>query len=301
MWLVFLGFACLASAISVNKVILSVLPPIFFVGLRTLCAGILLVGYNFRNNPRLSWKHLKHDFIVLLGVSLFTTFIPSILKAYALQNLISSKAAFLGSLDPFVTVIYAYILWHEKISLQKIIGIIVGFIGTMILLVPTSAVEQSLIAWWIFSYPELAALLAMALGRLGWMLVQILLRKERYSPSEVNGITMFGSGIFALTTAAATETIPPMSTLMQPWLMLLLIYTIIVGNVIAYTMYANFLRYYTSTFVSLAGFSVPLFVYIYGWIFLSEPLSLNFVISAIITFFGLLIFYQSELKKGIAK
>ena len=55
------------------------------------------------------------------------------------------------------------------------------------------------------------------------------------------------------------------------------IYTIVIGNVIGYTMYAHFLKRHTATFVSLAGFSVPLYVYLFSNILLGEPLSLNFL------------------------
>ena len=47
---IFLGFALLASAIIANKVVLLYLPPIFFVGIRMLGAGILLLVYLLGQN-----------------------------------------------------------------------------------------------------------------------------------------------------------------------------------------------------------------------------------------------------------
>jgi len=299
MLLVFFGFALLASAIIANKFILFTLPPVLFVGLRMFLAGIILVTYRFHKNQRFTWSYIKQDAGILFAISVFTTLIPSILKAYALQNLYSYKATMLASLDPFVTAIYSYLIWHERLSWQKIIGICIGMFGTFVLIYYTSSPEQQLQAWWVFSYPELAALAAMAIGRLGWMMVQHLVRKDRYKPTEVNGLTMLLSGTIGLLCAPFFEVMPSMQTINWYSLSFYMAYTVVVGNIIAYTLYAQFLRHHSATFVSLAGFSVPISTYFFGWLLLNEPLSLNFIASISITLIGVFIFYQQELKKGI--
>ena len=83
--------------------------------------------------------------------------------------------------------------------------------------------------------------------------------------------------------------------------MALLAYTIIGGNLIGYTLYSHLLKKHSATFVSLAGFSMPLFVYLLGWFFLGERLYPSFLLAALITFIGLLIFYQDEIKKEVKK
>ena len=62
-------------------------------------------------------------------------------------------------------------------------------------------------AWSIFSFPEIAAFLAMAIGRVGWMFVQQLLRKERYTPAEANGLLMSISGALAFIIPFAWATV----------------------------------------------------------------------------------------------
>jgi drug/metabolite transporter (DMT)-like permease len=231
----------------------------------------------------------------------------------------------LASLDPFVTALYAFLFWGERLSRKKIIGIILGFTGTLILLISSSTGENQLIAWSIFSYPEIAALLAMAIGRIGWMLVQQLLRKNRYTPPEANGLLMTISGILAFVTPfmwAATnvilEKIPVVRGYFAPYtfadatqflhvavtpqtnlriIAFAVLYTIVIGNVIGYTMYAHFLKRHTATFVSLAGFSVPLYVYLFSNVLLGEPLTVSFLYASCVTFIGLLIFYQDEINQ----
>ena len=322
---VFLGFAFLASATIANKYALSVLSLSLMVGLRMLGAGLILLFYYRKKSHRLKFAYFRQDWAALLGISLLTMFVPALFKAYALKNMWASKAAFLASLDPFVTAIYSYLFWSDHLTKKKIIGILLGFSGTLVLLISTSGTEHDLMAWSIFSYPEIAALLAMAIGRLGWMFVQQLLKRERYTAPEMNGLLMTASGVIAFIAPfvwAALLSVLSFIPGLMPYLpaydfntatqflhftwttnahMMLIggavLYTILIGNVIGYTMYANFLKRHSATFVALAGFSVPLYVYLFSAILLNEPLSINFLIASCITFVGLLIFYQDEINK----
>lgn len=323
---VFLGFAFLASATVANKYALSVLSLSLMVGLRMLGAGIILLIYNRQKNNRLSFAYIKQDLFALVGIALLTMLLPSLFKAYALKYMFASKASFFGSLDPFVTAVYAYFLFSERLSKKKILGIIIGFTGTLVLILSRPpASEQELMAWWVFSYPEIAALLAMAIGRLGWLFVQQLIRKERYTAPEVNGLLMTISGILAFIMpfiSAGIITLLSFVPLINHYLpsytfldaasllhlnitpetnlsiiVYAVIYTIVVGNVIGYTMYAGFLRHHSATFISLAGFSVPLYISLFSALLLNEPLTLSFLIASCITFTGLLIFYQDDINK----
>ncbi len=322
---VFFGFALLATSTVANKYALAVLPLSLMVGLRMFGAGIILLAYYRKKTHRLKFEYFKHDLGILLLVSLLTMLIPALFKAYALKNMLASKSAFIASLDPFVTALYSYLLWKEHLTYKKIIGIILGFSGTLILLFSTTkGAEQNLMAWSIFSYPEIAAFLAMAIGRMGWMIVQQLLKKERYSAGELNGLLMTSSGVMAFspilfeTLMLILSYIPgigPLITQAQLYdthnflhlnmncavnyylIIFAVLYTIVLGNVIGYTMYASFLRHHSATFVALAGFSVPLYVYLFSNLLLGEPLSINFLYASAITFVGLLIFYQDEIAK----
>lgn len=320
---VFLGFAFLASATMANKYALYSLTPTFMVALRMLGAGLILFFYYRKSTHRLSFSYFKSDIPLLCGISLLTLFIPSVCKAYALQNMLASKASFFGSLDPFVTSIYAYLFFKERLSFKKILGILLGFSGMLVILVsraPSS--EQALKAFSVFSYPEIAALIAMAVGRLGWMFVQKLIRNERYTGAELNGLLMSLSGVIALVIpflgAAASCFIGLIAPAWAPSyqlsdaldvfafnpesgfsilaLFFFIAYTIIVGNVIGYTMYANFLKTHSITFISLAGFSVPMYTYLFDAL-LGNPISPIFLVAAAITFTGLIIFYQDEINR----
>ncbi len=296
MLIVFLTFALLASAITVNKLILATLPPVLAVATRMLVAGVIIIGYClYKKSERIKLNYLKQDLIVILGVALLTTFVPSILKSFALKNMLSSKVTLLGSIDPFVTAVYSYFLFNEKLTLNKLLGIIVAIIGLSILVLSTTNTEIGVSSFGVLSYPEIAMFLSVAISRYGWMIVQMLLKRERYTPLELNGVTMTITGIVATIASVTQETMPEISQI-NFRLIGLIAYTVFVGNIIAYRLYGKILKEHTSTLIALSGFSVPIFVYIYGLLFLGEQWSNVFVISAIITLAGLLIFYKEDIK-----
>ncbi|MBL4587853.1 DMT family transporter [Candidatus Babeliales bacterium] len=293
------GFMLMGSAISANKIVMAVLPSTLFTGIRMLSAGLILLAMVLPKNDRFSWDYLKKDLIALFMVGFCTTYVTSLLKAWALKNLLSSKAAFIASLDPFVAALYAYLLWGEKLSLRKWAGLCIGFTGVILLLRVDIGFEQFHHTILDISLPECAALAAVAIGRYGWIIAAQFLKKGRYTSMELNGISMTTSGVAALITATFVD--PIQSSLMAINLKTVcaMTYSIIVGNVISYNIYGYCLKKYSVTMVSLFGFIIPLTVATIGFFFLHEELTIRFVVSALIVFIGLSIFYSDELKKNI--
>lgn len=309
-----LSLFLLASGIFVNKIILFAMSPTFLVGIRMTIAGFILFLYTFfHEKHRLTWNQIKSHFGILIAITLTTTLIPAILKAYSYKYMPISKAAFFGTLDPFITAIYAYFLFSERLSSKKIAGIFFGILGTLILLISTTREQLSYIAFLFISYPELAALGAVMVSRFGWILIQKLVKQNIYAPPQINTITMLLGGIISLIIAYFTNdikigsltnlTLPifqmfPLNHLdslnAHASLIFLIAYTIIAGNIFGYTLYTYALKRYTSTFISLAGFSIPLIISFLGWLLLNEHLSIGFFLACTVIFAGLWIFFQEE-------
>ena len=303
----------MASAISTNKILLYALTPELLTGIRMSLAGLCLGGYAYvHTKHRLRWHAVKDFLPLLIVVSLFTTYFPSNLKAYALAHMPSSKMAFFGTLDPFVTALYSYFFFNEKLTAKKVLGIVIGFAGMMILIFGSTPLEAQLKAFSVFSYPELAAFWAIVLSRFGWIQAQQLLKKEVVTPVQINVIIMCLGGVVSLLTALARNQmeIRPLLEAHLPLfnlsllkgltstelLTVFLTYTIVIGNIFGYTLYAQALKRYSPLFISLASFSIPLFVSLFGWLFLAESLSLSFFIACAVTFAGLLVFSSKQAK-----
>ena len=91
-----------------------------------------------------------------------------------------SKVALIGSLDPFLTAIYAYFLWHEKLTRKKLIGILIGFTGSLVLIISHSAADMHEL-WGPLSLAELAAFGSVCISRFGWIKIQQLLKAHIFN------------------------------------------------------------------------------------------------------------------------
>lgn len=283
-----IAFALLASAITANKIVLCAIPATYFVALRMLSAGFLLLIYYYSATEQ---RIVTKDLSKLCVIAAATTFIPSLLKAYALRELISSKAALLGALDPFVTALYAFVLWGEHLNKRQWFGIMLGFLSICSMSV-IHACQTTAHAWLFFSYGELAALAAVFVSRAGWIGAQGLLKAERYTPPFLNGVLMILGGCYALISAFFAGEIV---AVVWSWpVFLALSYTIIVGNIIAYSLYGYLLKRHSVTYVALASLLIPLFVHLYGPIIIGEPLSLTFFVAFTFMLGGLYIFTRTS-------
>ena len=291
-------YALFASALSVNKLILFSLSTWLFVAIRRLAAGIILFSYITitSKSERLKLRYIQKDLLTILYISILTMFVPSILKAYSFQNLVSSKAALLGSLDPFVTAFYAYLLWKEKLTLQQIVGMVVAFAGVIVLMTSTNPLEMAAGEWGIISLPELAMIGSLIISRYGWILAREMLKTERYSSSELNSLIMIVSGLYALVATYLLGicdfcTIPLTSTFAA-----LFAYSVFFGEIAGYTVYGNLLKNYNITLLSLAGLTIPLFVHLLGPLILGEPLSSVFFVALGLVACGMYIFYRDQIQ-----
>lgn len=291
-------YALFASALSINKFILQhYLSLWFFVALRRLIAGFSLFVYHCFTSSHMRPNYIKHDLIKIVGISVMTMFIPSLLKAYSFKYLISSKAALLGSLDPFITAFYAYFLWGERLTLIKFMGMSISFSGIFVLLLSTSSTDNILGGLGMFSQPELAMIASLVMSRYGWILARNILKTERYSSSELNSLIMISSGLFALIGAIIMGTCDFHTIPMTLDFVGYFAYSVIFGEIIGYTIYGNLLKKYNIVYLSLAGLSIPLFVYLFGPILLGEPLSPIFFSAFLLFAIGMYIFYWDDIKK----
>jgi drug/metabolite transporter (DMT)-like permease len=296
-WDVIGAFFLLSSGNVANKYLLAYMSSELLVGIRMSVSGALLLLYKMNGSSRLQWSYLKHDRTALLFIILCTSLIPALLKAFSLKYMLVSKQALLGSIDPFITALYSYIMLQEYPTMRTLCGIILGVIGIVISLLASPSSETLWGELFIFSYPELAILGSVALSRYGWMVVQIMLKKGRYEPSELNSISMLSGGIIALLWCMIKGggiAIPSGSELK---FFGALCYTTLVGNILGYTAYAYCLRRHSANFVALAGLLYPLFAACLSALLGLETLTWRFFVSLGFVFAGMFMLSSSFQRK----
>lgn len=102
--------------------------------LRMFCAAIVL-------SP-IAVKHIrsftKNQYFFLFIVGFVGSFVPAFLFAQAETGLDSAMAGILNALTPLFVVIIGSVFFTQKISARVSIGILIGFIGTVILMLSGS-------------------------------------------------------------------------------------------------------------------------------------------------------------------
>jgi len=285
--------ALFATSFPMGKYLLSFVSPLFLSGARMLISGAILLVYQYLL-PSAEFKFKMKHFWIFAQIIVLGMYATYGLRLYALEVLPVWKTAFFYNLAPFLSAIYAYLMFGEKVSPKQWVGLAIGLIGMMPILIAKSPAEASLTEILYISKYELFLILSVTLHSYSWVLIQKLVRNKNYQPSMVNGITMACGGLLSLVSSYANE---GAIQIRDPWTFLGgLTIMIFVSNILCHNLYAGLLKKYSATFMSFTSFLSPLFAALYGWAFFQEKISWHFYSSSIVVFLGLYIFYQDELR-----
>ena len=300
MFFVFLLFALFASVFTVSKIGLEYTQPFFLIGSRMLLAGLILLGYEFYRNRaafRIDWSGFKR----ILRLALFNIYLTNVLEFWGLKYLTSFKTCFIYSLSPFISALFSYLIFTEKMTIKKWIGLTVGFLGILPMLLSETSLEQETVHLFIFSWAELAVIIAATTSVYGWILLRQLVNEDGYSPSLANGASMIIGGVMSLIHSSFVETWDPVPVSEFLPFLLCAGWLLIISNLVCYNMYGWLLKRFSATFMSFAGFTTSMFSALFGWAILGENLTWAFFTSSFIILLGLSLFYQEELKPSLIK
>jgi len=297
--LVILMYAAWSAIFSIGKMVLQSSPPIFLTGSRMILAGIILLAYLFVRN-RNALKINKKQLFPLLALALFSIYLTNILEFWGLQHLSAAKTCFIYSLSPFFASIFSYIHFGEKMNLQKLIGLLIGFGGFVPVLMLQTGSEELLNAFSFFSWPELAIMGAALFSVYGWVLLRIIVKNQTLSPMYANGYSMVFGGSMALVHSFFVDSWNPLPIKEGALLHFIegITLMILVSNIICYNLYGLMLRKYTATFLSFVGLLSPFFASLNSWLLLKEPPSWTIFLSTVVVICGLFIVYRAELNQG---
>lgn len=267
--------------------------PLFITVFRELVsAGVLFALHIvlYRTSPflRLSWKQWKSLFafsFMLYGVSL-------VLFSYAMQFVDSVVACFILTGLPFVTALILYVTENQKLSMQKMMGLVLGSIGILPIVLQkssTSMVPQEYKMWGIFLFS-----LATIAHAYGWILGNEC-KKELRGQSEllITAWAMFISGIICYVGYILLQgNFAPIGASLYFW-QLLWVFSLVTA--IAYYFYMYLLKYYSVTFLSFATFLEPAIALLISALLYGQHITWMSAGALAILSFGLYIFYKEEL------
>jgi drug/metabolite transporter (DMT)-like permease len=209
-------------------------------------------------------------FILLLGILNFA--LPFSLLAWGIQRVPSAFAGITMGTSPIFVLLLAYIFVpDEQIGPRRIAGVILGFVGLLVLILPEVLAGQA-------SGGNVVAKIACVAAALCYSVGAILIRHAPPIPPIAFTAGMLTAGTIALTPIALLlEGLPEVTGERATWALL---YAGILPTGLAFLLRVVLIRSAGPIFMSLVAYIIPLWAILLGVILLNETLSLSTYIGA---------------------
>lgn len=266
----FLAFLVLVWGLCwpIYKIALNYTPPILFSGMRTLLGGILLLLFTI---PRYKQIRLKDTWYIYLISTVFNVILFFGLQTVGLQYLPSGLFSVIVYFQPVLVGIFAWLWLGERMSGMKIFGLILGFLGVVVISFKSFSGQLSV-----------TGIVLALITALSWALGTIFVKKVGNKVDAlwlitiqclIGGAVMTAAGIHTENFSNIEWTIPYMSGLL---------YGAIFGIPLAWLAYFFLVRSGEASKVATSTFLVPLIAIVTGTIFLHEAITIYLVIGLIL-------------------
>ena len=278
-WLVFLLLGAIwSSSFMWIKLAIQEIGPITLVAWRVLFG--LLFGIVVISIQRIVWPRTRQEWIPLLVLGITNIAIPFFLISWGEQSIDSAVASILNATVPLFTILIAHYLLHDdKMTVPKVLGLLIGFAGVVILM-----------------SKDIGTSLGSVLGQLA-----IVLASAFYA----------GSGVYARKTTHSMPGImrsagPLLPATVVMWLAMFtvetpvkfpqlgitwtaLLFLGVLGSGFAFVLSYYLLHEIGPTRTSMVTYLFPLGGVILGVVFLNEDLSWQLVVGAVLIVLSLIV------------
>ena len=258
--------------------------PLWLVTYRLIIGAILIIIYvKFKglNLPNIRDKR----WIWYFAMGLIGMVIPFFLLSTGQVIIDSGLTAIMVGTMPLMTVILAHFFTNEKLSITKIIGFIFGFIGIVILFLPSDFSIELTENW--------SSQLIIIIAAFCYAVTTIIAKRAPDTPATVGACMML---ICAATACLFVALLTGLPSSIPPLLGILTAFGLGVGS----TAFASILLLYIidqtgPSTIAKINYFVPLASVIFGVIILDEILSMRIFIAFVIILIGMFI---SQIKKS---
>lgn len=253
------------------------IPPFLMAGARYLTAGtVLYLWARFRGAPRPSLWHWRSALIV----GAFLLLVGNGGVVWAEQYVESGLAALLISTEPLWIVLLVWLRPDgKKPGLRVISGLVLGFLGLMLLVRPGSGGSDV----------NLLGAAVLVLASLSWAWGSLYGQRAKLpeSPLLTTGMQMLAGGAL-LSLASFLTGEPGGFELAQVSMksLLALGYLVVFGAIVAFTAYVWLLRVASPVLVSTYAYVNPVVAVLLGWAFAGEPLTAGTLVAAAVILTG---------------
>jgi len=270
------------------KYAIQTIPPLLMSGIRYGSAGLIL--YTFarltgKEKPTLiHWKNTSIIGALLLligngGVATAEKLIPS------------GMAALIVCSVPMWFALFAWLFFKRgKPGAKVIVGIILGFIGIIVLVGPDSLLNTG-------TGISPVGILIVSLGSIGWSFGSLFASKAKLPVNHIltTGMQMLSGGlllILAGTVKGEWADFHPAAFSANS--IIAFIYLVVFGSMVAFSAYSWLMRVAAPSLVSTYAYVNPVIAVFLGWLFFSEPVDKYTIIGSAIIIAALALITRSK-------
>jgi len=253
-YLIILSLIWGSSFILIKKALIG-LTPLQLGSLRIIISGIILFFAGFKSLRKLTKTTLK--WIVLSGF--LGTFFPAFLFAFAETEIDSAIASILNSIVPINTIILGFVAFRIFSSRQQIIGVIIGFIGTILLITNGATINPEQNYWYAFLVITATIMYALS--------VNIIKRHLQEVPAVTIAVGNFVAIIIPAILVLVFSDFFTSEVIQSPELPMSLFYIVLLsifGTAIAKVLFNKLVQISTPVFASSVTYLMPVVAVIWG-------------------------------------
>ncbi len=283
-WLYLLTLSLVwGSSFILMKKALIALSPIQVGALRMFIAALFLLSFGFKSLKQIQKKHYKY----IVYTALLGTFFPSFLFAFAVNSIDSSIAAILNSLTPFYTLIFGVLLFSFPFRKNQFTGIIIGLIGTLLLIIKSADINPSQNYW--FS-------ILIVIASIGYALNVNIVKKHLNDISALSIVTgnfllLLVPAFFVLYASNFFTDFQPIETKLSALGYIALL--AVIGTGIAKIIYNKMVHIASPIFASSVTYLIPVVAVFWG-VLDGEELNGMQLLAAFIILFGVYLLNRSK-------
>lgn len=265
-------FCAWGSLYVVGKFVMGKVPVLMISSVRYIIAGIILFFIMKKTNTK---KIEKQDYKYVFLIGFVGYFIATVAQLIGVKFSNASLASLVNSVNPITIMLFAAIILKEKLTLKKIICIILAIVGVHTIIGGSNEGGQVI------------GILISLFAVISWSLISVIVRRvtQKYDPIQ---ITTYGIIIAAVSTLPFSigEFIMTPNIQLDWTVVLSLIYIGVVCTALAHFLWNKSLSMIEAGACSLFYPVQPMMSVFLGWMFLGENINVNFVIGAILIIGG---------------
>lgn len=257
------------------KIAVEYIPPIPLVWMRYIVAFIVLAAVVVYQRENL--KIARKDIALLLSIGVIGHTISIVTQEYGTMFSSAQMGSVITSATPAFMLIFAAWLLKEKMTVRKILSIILATVG-VILIAGVDSMDMS---------KQLGAFCS-TVAALTWALMSVMLKliPSRYSPLQINFYAVLTAIICLTPVNLPTVSALPWDKILQPEIIGCVIYMGAISTSIAFLLWNKGLLLMEAGASGLFFFFQPIVGTFLGWLILDEQITLSFWIGSLLIFIG---------------